>query len=84
MSEKIKYYSLKRILEYNATYNIIFGERSNGKTYAVLKYAFEEYMKTGHQLAIVRRWDEDFVGAQSARTCYDGLMNNGKGVNDIA
>ena len=84
MSEKIKYYSLKHILEYNATYNVIFGERSNGKTYAVLKYAFEEYIKTGHQLAIVRRWDEDFVGAQSARTCYDGLMNNGKGVNDIA
>ena len=83
MAEKIKYYSLKNILEKNAQYNVIFGERSNGKTYAVLKYAFEQYMKTGYQLAIVRRWDEDFVGAQSARTCYDALMYNGKGDNDI-
>ena len=32
---KVKYYTLDKILEYNADYNIIYGERSNGKTTAV-------------------------------------------------
>ena len=33
---KKQYYSLKKILAENADYNIIIGERSNGKTYATL------------------------------------------------
>ena len=40
--ETQKYYSLDRILSKNACYNIIFGERSNGKTYSVLKYALPQ------------------------------------------
>ena len=32
---KEKYYTLNNILAYNADYNIIYGERSNGKTTAV-------------------------------------------------
>ena len=40
---KQKYYSLKSILATDAQYNIIFGERSTGKTYAVLKYGIEQY-----------------------------------------
>ena len=69
--EKLKFFTLKNILAKGAKYNVIFGERSNGKTYAVLKYAYEKFLETGEQLAIIRRWDEDFVGANSARTCYD-------------
>jgi len=80
---KNKYYSLKKILEKDARYNVIFGERSNGKTYAVLKYALEKFFQTGEQLALVRRWDEDFVGANSAKTCYDSLMCNGDNKNEI-
>lgn len=34
-TKKPKYYRLKNILQKNATYNVMFGERSNGKTYAV-------------------------------------------------
>ena len=30
------FYSLDNILKKNSIYNVIFGERSNGKTYAVL------------------------------------------------
>ena len=80
---KKKYYSLKPILEKNALYNVIFSGRSNGKTYAVIRYALEKYFKTGEQLAILRRWEEDFVGAASARTMYESLINNGNGENDI-
>ena len=39
--EQNKYYSLNNILKNNSTYNIIFGERSNGKTYSVLKHSID-------------------------------------------
>lgn len=72
---KERYYSLKNILAKNAQYNMIFGERSNGKTYAVLKYALKRYVKTGEQLAIVRRWQDDYTGKRGA-TLFDALVNN--------
>lgn len=72
---RTKYYSLKNILSKNATYNIIMGERSNGKTYAVLKYAIEQYFKKGSQLAIIRRWKEDISGRR-AREIFSALIEN--------
>lgn len=72
---KQKYYSLKNILAKNAQYNVIFGERSNGKTYSVLKYAIEKYFEKGEQLAIVRRWQDDFTGKRGA-TMFDSLVSN--------
>lgn len=63
---KSKYYSLDKILRENAVYNVIFGERSNGKTYAVLKYAIEDYFKNGGTFAYVRRWKEDVTGARAS------------------
>ena len=47
--EGVKYYSLAPILSKDAQYNIIFGERSNGKTYAILKYILDDYCKHGNQ-----------------------------------
>ena len=72
-----RYYELKSILSKNAQYNIIFGERSNGKTYAVLKYAIEQHIKDGSQLAIVRRFRDDFTGKRGA-TMFDALISNGE------
>ena len=77
------YYNIEPILKIPAHYRVMFGERSNGKTYAVLKYAFEKYLKDGSELAIIRRYDNDFSGAQSARTVYDSLIHNGEGINVI-
>lgn len=73
---KQKYYSLKNILSRNAKYNIIFGERSNGKTYSVKEYALEKYIKTGEQLAIVRRWNDDFKGKRGSQM-FDDICENG-------
>ena len=64
--ETPKYYSLDRILSKEACYNIIFGERSNGKTYSVLKYAIKHYFETRGQFAIVRRWKEDITGRRAS------------------
>lgn len=58
---------------------MIFGERSNGKTYAVLDYAIDNYSKGKGQLAIIRRWDEDFKGKRG-KTMFDALESN----NEIA
>lgn len=63
---KNKFYSLNSILSKKATYNIIIGERSNGKTYSILKYGVEEYFKSGGQIAIVRRWKEDITGRRAS------------------
>ena len=72
---KQKFYSLKNILSKHAQYNVVFGERSNGKTYAVLKYAVENFIETGEQLAIVRRWTDDFVGKRG-QVMFDALVSN--------
>ena len=56
-----KYYSLKKINSKNATYNVIFGERSNGKTYACLLQALTNYFENGSQFAYIRRWSDDIA-----------------------
>lgn len=73
----MKYYSLDRILLKNADYNIIFGERSNGKTYALLMYSVDRFVDSGYkeQTAIIRRWREDIKGKR-AETLYNGLVSN--------
>lgn len=70
-----KYYDLKKINSRHAQYNVVFGERSNGKTYAVLKYALQRYADKGKQLAIVRRWQEDFTGKRGS-VMFDALIAN--------
>lgn len=63
--DEIKYYQLDGILIKNADYNIIFGERSNGKTYAALLYGLQNYVEKGEQFAYIRRWREDLRGKRA-------------------
>lgn len=76
-TNKNKFYKLDKILKKNATYNMIVGERSNGKTYSVLKYAIEQYFKTGGTVAIIRRWQEDIRGKR-ASDMFNALLENGE------
>lgn len=73
--DRNKFYSLDRILQENAIYNVIFGERSNGKTYAVLKYALKKRLETGGTFAYIRRWKEDIVGKR-ANEVFSALNSN--------
>ena len=41
-NEKLKYYRLTNIMKNKAHYYIIYGERSNGKTFAVLEHIVEK------------------------------------------
>lgn len=71
-----KYYTLKNILSKDADYNIIIGERSNGKTYAALKYCIEQYYKSGKQFAYIRRWKDDIIGKRAENVFTAIIQNN--------
>ena len=73
---KPKFWDIRNILSKHAKYNVIFGERSNGKTYGVLQYGLEQYFEHGSRIGIIRRWEEDFRGKQ-ANTMFDALIENG-------
>lgn len=57
--KKTGFYSLDALLKENPDIAMCFGQRGNGKTFAVLKYCLEQYKKTGKQFVYIRRWDED-------------------------
>lgn len=61
MSKKldIKWYSLDNILKHDVQYYMIFGERSNGKSFAVDTYIIDKFFKEGKQFAFVKRFEED-------------------------
>lgn len=71
-----KYYSLKKILAEKADYNMIIGERSNGKTFATLEYILTDYVKNKRQGAYIRRWKDDLTGKR-AETVFNALSESG-------
>ena len=79
-----QYYSLNAILEKapDAKYYVIFGERSNGKTFSVLEYGIDKYLKNRDQLGIIRRYKEDFLG-NNAQSMFNAFIDNEKRGNII-
>lgn len=73
--QKMNFYKLDNILKYNAQYNLIIGERSNGKTYAILDYCIKRYFKAGEKMAYIRRWREDIRGKRG-QNLFTPLINN--------
>lgn len=75
-SQKEKYYSLKKILSLDCEYNVIYGKRSSGKTYAFLVYAVEQYWKDRQsEFAYIRRWDSD-IKQPKMRSLFSALVKN--------
>ena len=72
----MKYYSLNRINKKVATYNVIFGERSNGKTYATLKQVLDNYFSNGSQFAYIRRWSVD-VQPKRMNNLFNAIIEDG-------
>lgn len=54
-----KYYSLDKILEYDAGWYVIFGQKSNGKTYTIIRHALEKFFETGLPFVYLRRYKEE-------------------------
>lgn len=56
------YYNIDNILKENANYYLIFGEKSNGKTYQVkIKEGIKHFLETGNRFILLRRWREDIT-----------------------
>ena len=72
----MKYYELDNILAKNAHYNFVIGERSNGKTTAVLRHIVKDYYETGRRGAIVRQMEEDIKGHKGA-SLFAGMISAG-------
>ena len=74
---KPQFYRLDNILKYNALYNVIFGGRSNGKSYAVQERILTKYVESGYtaQGAIIRRWRDDFVGKRGVQMFANHVSN---------
>lgn len=75
----MRYYSTEKIDRENAIYNVIYGERSNGKTYSVLQKIVKNFAKGNGTGAYIRRWNEDFAHG-TATSLFNGLVQN----NEIA
>lgn len=58
VQEGRRYYDPSEILALGATYNIIFGERGNGKTFSVCRLIIDAYLDEQLPSAYIRRLDE--------------------------
>ena len=77
LKQKQKYYNIEDLLTKKAEYNILLGERSNGKSYAVKYMALweaynkKDYLtredKARYMLGYVRRWREEIKGRDVAQ-----------------
>ena len=76
------FYNISKLLKTKARYFIVFGERSNGKTFQILLHGLKKYLKGGGQIAVLRRWKEDFRGKR-AQAYFDNLVCDAKGHNHI-
>lgn len=67
---------------YGARFNIIYGERSNGKSYQVKhKKGVEKYLKTGRRFILMRRWKEEITSEKIEQYFQDvdvAKLTNGK------
>lgn len=53
------YYNGDTVLNKGGDINVIWGQRSNGKTYFYLRHALRTFKKTGRTFVYIRRWDLD-------------------------
>ena len=70
-----EFYRLDNILKNKCQFYVIFGERSNGKTYACLEHIISKYVKTGKQGIIFRRWVEDITKVNGDQM-FSGHVSN--------
>lgn len=75
--KKFEFYDIRHLLkDYpSAYYYVVFGERSNGKTYSALSYALDRYAKNGEQFAYLRRYGED-IRPKNLSNLFSGHVEN--------
>lgn len=69
---KQRYYDLSNLLGCGCYWMILYGMRSNGKSYSVKKYALEQAWESGVKFVYLRRWSED-IKAKEVDTYFDDM-----------
>ena len=64
------------ILSQNAQYNLVWSERSNGKTFGFLKIALEDYYRDRCTTVYLRRYEMDVKG-NKGNEIFQGLNSDG-------
>ena len=68
---KSKFYDMSKLLSCNASWNILYGMRANGKSYSVKMYVLKNALK-GEQFVYLRRWSED-IKQREVSTYFDDM-----------
>ena len=81
--KKTDYYDNSKIISEGSTYNVIIGQRSNGKTYAFIEDALDTFLKEEIPSAYIRRYDESLTATNIFKLCTCHIpnliiMSNGK------
>ena len=64
MKRDIKHYNIDKLVSYNADISILYGERSNGKSYQLKhKRAVIKYLETGKRFVLMRRFREEITAS---------------------
>ena len=69
---KKKYYNLSKLLECGCNWNILYGMRANGKSYAVKEHALKQAFNKGVKFVYLRRWSED-IKTKDVDTYFDDI-----------
>ena len=74
---KEKFYEVRSLISRvpDAHYYVIFGERSNGKTFSILDYCLERYLNYGEEFVYIRRFDEDIKFKRGSKV-FKNLIEN--------
>lgn len=73
MGNKKGYYCIDDINECDAQYNIIIGERSNGKSYAVKYHCIEDFINKGEKFVLLRRFTIEIKGGFWANSYFEDV-----------
>lgn len=74
---QMKFWDIRPIKKIPAQYRVIYGERSNGKTYGVLLDSIKDYIKKGDQFAYLRRWPDD-IKTRKMQQLFESITRNGE------
>lgn len=69
---KKRYYELQNLLDCKCYWMILYGMRSNGKSYAVKKHTIERAYKNNEGFIYLRRWSED-IKAKEVSSYFDDM-----------
>lgn len=82
MKREIKHYNIDNLVSKNADINLLWGERSNGKSYqAKHKRAVCKYLETGKRFILLRRFREEITNEKIEKYFEDvdiEKLTNGK------